>query len=460
MTPGEAPARTRPAARLPSHSRQAVYEVIARAQTRGEWWVSLARVCLVAGAAARAPFLWLSFGGEPEAKLWLAAIPALSALAFSIYVLLAFRARTAPAYLLGVSVTLDAVICFLSLATNSIWPGPGYPGILALPDLGFLLVMIAGAGMRLSVPVVLLSGALNAASFAGLVALDRNLGAPAYWATDPIGIFSILLVASTGVAALIARAARRTVEEGALRALEAERAERGLGVVMQEHHDLRSMLSAAALDADLLLRELTTPKRGATGLEGVARDLREGLVRVNEHVAAIREHAYGELEVLRGPVPVSLGAVAQRVVLELGGLFPSTSIAVAEPLPPAPVLAAGGEAALSRVLHNLVCNACEGDGRRTPTHVAVRAVSADAGQSVEVAIEDDGPGFPKDVLESALEKRRTSKPDGSGLGLLIVAGLLGSQAHTLRRANRPDGGARVSFELQLADAGAAAEADT
>jgi signal transduction histidine kinase len=217
------------------------------------------------------------------------------------------------------------------------------------------------------------------------------------------------------------------------------------------------MLSAAALDADLLLRELTAPTGRSTGLESVARELREGLVRVNDHVAAIREHAYGELEVLRGPTPVSLAAIAQRVVFELRALFPSTSISVADPLPTAAILAPGGDAALSRVLHNLVCNACEGDGRRAAARVSVHAALADAGRAVEIAIEDDGPGFPADVIGSPLEKRRTSKPEGSGLGLLIVAGLLGGQASTLRRENRPGGGARVSFELPVADAHAAEE---
>ncbi len=438
---------------LPAYSRQAVADVIARAQTRGEWLVSLVRLLLVTSGVARTAWMWSGDAVAPDpGRLWLSLVPALTAMGFSVWVLVAFRERAAPPLLFSVSVALDALLCFLGLATNTLWPGPLYPGLLAMPDISFLLVITAIAGLRLSLPAALVSGALNSASFGALVLLDRTLhGLPKLLSTDPIGMFVLLLASATAVAVLVARTARHIVEEGALRALEAERAERGLGVLMQEHHDLRSMLSAAALDSDLLLRELSGPRRGDTAaLAGVARELREGLVRVNEHVAAIREHAYGELEVLRGLVPVALSAVATSVADELGPLFPATSIAVGAELELVSVWAAGGELALRRVLLNLASNACEGDGQRGASAVAVRAELRDGGQLVELVVEDDGPGFPEAILATPLARRRTSKPDGSGLGLLIVSGLLGPQAHTLRRANRPGGGARVSFELPVA----------
>jgi signal transduction histidine kinase len=438
---------------LPASSRQAVADVIARAQTRSERLVSLARLLLVCGSFARTAWMWAGDEVAPPAdRLALALVPALAVIGFSLWVLVAFRERVAPAPLFSVSVALDALLCFVSLANNSLTPSVVYPGLLAMPDLGALLVITAIAGLRLSTPAALVAGALNGASFAALVLLDRSLhGLPKVLATDPIGMFALLLFAATALAVLVARTARALVQEGALRALEAERAERGLGVLLQEHHDLRSMLSAAALDADLLLREIAAPRRGdAAALEGVARELREGLVRVNEHVAAIREHAYGELEVLRGPAPVSLVEAATGVRRELAPLFPATKLELGDELDGIAVWAAGGALALHRVLLNLATNACEGDGRPAARTVALRAEVADGGELVRIAIEDDGPGFPEAILATPLERRRTSKPEGSGLGLLIVSALLGPHAQTLRRANRPGGGARVSFELPAA----------
>jgi signal transduction histidine kinase len=438
---------------LPASSRHAVAGVIARAQTRGEWLVSLARLALVSATFARTAWLWLGPEVPPSsARVGLTLLPVTLAIAFSAWVVLAFRARPAPTALFTASVALDALLCFVSLATNALWANPSYPGILAMPDVGALLVITTISGLRLSVPAALVSGALNAASFAGLVFLDVRLhGLPALLATDPIGIFGLLQAAATGVAVLVAYTARGLVEDAALRALEVERAERGLGVLMQEHHDLRSMLSAAALDADLLARELGGASSEESGdLGGVARELREGLVRVNEHVAAIREHAYGELEVRRAPAPVLLAAVATRVAGELAPLFPATAIAVDTELDGLAVWADGGEPVLRRVLLNVATNACEGDGRRTASRVTLRAELGAGGELVTVFVEDDGPGFPESILAVPIERRRTSKPDGSGLGLLIVSALLGPQGNTLRRANHPSGGARVSFELPIA----------
>jgi signal transduction histidine kinase len=137
-------------------------------------------------------------------------------------------------------------------------------------------------------------------------------------------------------------------------------------------------------------------------------------------------------------------------VRELAPLFPGTKLEAGEELDGVAVWAAGGALALHRVLFNLATNACEGDGRRGAGTVALRAEVADGGQVVRIAIEDDGPGFPEAILAAPVERRRSSKPDGSGLGLLIVSALLGPHAQTLRRANRPGGGARVSFELPAA----------
>ncbi len=440
---------------LPMASRQAVAGVIARAQTRSERLVSLARMLLVSASLARTASMWLGDAVPPTpGRLALALVPAGVVIAFSLWVLAAYRERSAPRALFLVSVALDALLCFVSLANNTLTPSVTYPGLLAMPDIGALLVITTIAGLRLSVSAALLAGALNGASFTVLVLLDRRLhGLPEQLATDPIGMFAILLAAATGLAVLVARTARGLAQAAALRALEAERAEQGLGVLLQEHHDLRSMLSAAALDADHLLRELAGPQRGrdAAALETVARELREDLVRVNEQVAAIREHAYGELEVLRGPAPVALAEVASVVARELGAIFPATRLELGAELDGVAVWAPGGALALHRVLYNVAANACEGDGERRATSVALRAERDGASDVVRIAVDDDGPGFPEAILAAPLERRRTSKPDGSGLGLMIVSALLGPHAPTLRRANRPEGGARVSFELPAAD---------
>ncbi|MEF2145592.1 MAG: ATP-binding protein [Desulfovibrionaceae bacterium] len=96
--------------------------------------------------------------------------------------------------------------------------------------------------------------------------------------------------------------------------------------------------------------------------------------------------------------------------------------------------------ALKQVLLNLVTNALdavpEQDG-------LVRITSRQASDGVWVSVEDNGPGFPKDVREQALEPFYTSKKKGTGLGLAIVNNIM--RAHRGRAVieDSPEGGAAI-----------------
>ena len=106
----------------------------------------------------------------------------------------------------------------------------------------------------------------------------------------------------------------------------------------------------------------------------------------------------------------------------------------------------GGPAALGRVIRNLVDNAI----RHAPadSDVVVR-VSNGAGALVEV--EDAGPGFPPDLLDSAFEGFVTGDPararaaGGAGLGLAIAHGVVTAHGGEIWAAPGPGG--RVAFRL-------------
>ena len=58
-------------------------------------------------------------------------------------------------------------------------------------------------------------------------------------------------------------------------------------------------------------------------------------------------------------------------------------------------------------------------GGDAPTNIRIRTTSRDfEGRPwVQIDIEDDGPGFPADILERPFEPHVSRKPGGSGLGL-------------------------------------------
>ncbi len=70
---------------------------------------------------------------------------------------------------------------------------------------------------------------------------------------------------------------------------------------------------------------------------------------------------------------------------------------------------------------------------------------------LEWVVEDDGPGFPAELLARVFEPYVTSKPKGSGLGLAIVRRIVEEHGGQIEASNLgPGGGARIRMRFPLA----------
>ncbi len=104
--------------------------------------------------------------------------------------------------------------------------------------------------------------------------------------------------------------------------------------------------------------------------------------------------------------------------------------------------------AIRRCFANLLVNA-----QRYGRHVSVRAGQRE--QSVEVIVDDDGPGIPserrKDVFKPffRLDESRNQETGGIGLGLTIARDVIHSHGGELRLDEAPGGGLRVQVRLPL-----------
>jgi two-component system, NtrC family, nitrogen regulation sensor histidine kinase NtrY len=110
---------------------------------------------------------------------------------------------------------------------------------------------------------------------------------------------------------------------------------------------------------------------------------------------------------------------------------------------------------LRQVLHNLLLNARDAlvQQPKPMIRIATRHVPHDEQDFVELRIDDNGPGFPIDLMDRLFEPYVTSKVKGTGLGLAIVKRIVEEHAGTIIADNSPIGGATVTIRLPATAAG-------
>ena len=104
---------------------------------------------------------------------------------------------------------------------------------------------------------------------------------------------------------------------------------------------------------------------------------------------------------------------------------------------------------LRQVLHNLLLNAREAlaEHARPLIRIHTRHVTHDDLSSVQLAIEDNGPGIPAALMDHLFEPYVTSREKGTGLGLAIVKRIIEEHNGALVAENIGGSGARISITL-------------
>ncbi|MFO8140987.1 MAG: HAMP domain-containing sensor histidine kinase [Marinobacter sp.] len=109
----------------------------------------------------------------------------------------------------------------------------------------------------------------------------------------------------------------------------------------------------------------------------------------------------------------------------------------------------GDAGLLQRAFDNVLQNALD----HTPPGKSIRVSLAVVQGRIEVAIADDGPGAPDDLLPHLFEPFfRVDKSRGGrgwGLGLAIARDIIGAHDGTIAAHNRPDGGLQVTIQLPI-----------
>ena len=106
---------------------------------------------------------------------------------------------------------------------------------------------------------------------------------------------------------------------------------------------------------------------------------------------------------------------------------------------------------LKQVLHNLVLNAAHALAKikKPVLRLSTARVQTGGAEYIELKAQDNGGGFPDDVLTHLFEPYVTSKEKGSGLGLAIVKKIVEEHNGIISADNREPGGACIVIRLPV-----------
>jgi C4-dicarboxylate-specific signal transduction histidine kinase len=105
---------------------------------------------------------------------------------------------------------------------------------------------------------------------------------------------------------------------------------------------------------------------------------------------------------------------------------------------------------LQQVLLNLLRNSVEAvrDANRLPAEITIQSCFIDEKQLL-IAIKDNGPGIPKEVMAKMLDPYFTTKPYGMGMGLTICRTIIKAHGGQLIVAQSDSENAHIQFTLPI-----------
>ncbi len=214
------------------------------------------------------------------------------------------------------------------------------------------------------------------------------------------------------------------------------------GFVSDASHELRTPLTAVRGQLEVLAREPDpSPERVRETERTVSREIDRMSRLVDDLLALARIDEGGGLAtetIAVAPLLEELVAVAEPGAgarIELAGIPGGTIEADPD--------------RLAQVIRNLIANAVEHAGSGGRVTVGARTL----GRSLEVVVDDDGPGIPPGERERVFDRfhradaSRSRRSGGSGLGLAIARAIVEAHGGEIVASESPLGGARVAFTL-------------
>lgn len=215
-------------------------------------------------------------------------------------------------------------------------------------------------------------------------------------------------------------------------------------------HEIKNPLTPIRLSAERMRHKLLPSMN-----EKDAQLLDRGTETIVQQVEAMKEMVNAFSEYARAPrfemAEVNLNQLVREVTDLYRAQVAGRGVRLDVQLDPAVASMVADRGRLRQLLHNLLTNAVEALEGQGEGAIAVATLLAERNgeEVVEISVEDNGPGFQRELIGQVFDPYVTTKPRGTGLGLAIVRKIVEEHGGHVEADNRAGGGARVRVELPL-----------
>jgi signal transduction histidine kinase len=272
------------------------------------------------------------------------------------------------------------------------------------------------------------------------------------WITIGLAVLGAQTLVIGGL--LMERRRRREAQQAAERAKDLE----DQVARMNRASSLGELSGAIAHELGQPLTAITSNAHAAVALLGrgtaSSPDVREILGDISldaERAAQVLRRMRGYLRHETGDTrPVHLDAVAREAERLVRPSAREQEVAIRMETPPGMPPVMGDPVQLLQVALNLVANAMEAAGRGAPPRqVTIR--TRRSGASVELSVEDSGPGIPAELADRVFQPFFTTRKNGLGMGLAICRTLVEAHGGRVWIACADPGRTELRVALPAAD---------
>jgi len=218
-------------------------------------------------------------------------------------------------------------------------------------------------------------------------------------------------------------------------------------------HEIKNPLTPIRLSAERMRHKLRSAMSDKD-----AQVLDRGTDTIVQQVEAMKEMVNAFSEYARAPRFEMTSVDLNGLVREVADLYRAQEgrrrVRLNVQVDPALGSIVADQGRLRQLLHNLLKNAVEALEGQPNGEIVLATHLASRGdyEVAEITIEDNGPGFQRELIAQVFDPYVTTKAKGTGLGLAIVRKIIEEHGGHIEAENRIEGGARIRIDLPVTEA--------